>query len=260
MGSVVPIPIAVLLGLVVGSFLNVVIVRLPEGRSVVFPASHCPRCGRTLHAWENIPVLSWIVLRGRCRGCKAEISSRYPMVELATAALFVLAAAEWGASLQALEACVAAALLVATLYVDVDHLLILDSVLMPAALAGVACALGLGALRESLEGGLVGVGIFGLLFALTRGMGLGFGDVKLAAVLGIFLGPAAAIAAFVVAFLVGAACAVPVLVARRRGGKDVLPLGPFLVVGATVMLYAPGLVWTPYSLYQMFLYRHLGGF
>jgi leader peptidase (prepilin peptidase)/N-methyltransferase len=259
MRNVEPILFAVVLGLVAGSFLNVVIARLPEGRSIVFPASHCPRCGHRLRAWENIPVLSWIVLRGRCHSCHAEISSRYPMVELATAALFVLAVARWGMGLQAVEACAAAALLVATLYIDVDHLLVLDSVLFPAALAAVACGLGLGTLRQSLEGGLVGVGIFGLLYAVTRGAGLGFGDVKLAGVLGLFLGPGAAVAAFVVAFLVGAACAVPVLVARRRGGKDVLPLGPFLVVAATVMLYAPALVWTPYALYQVFLYRHLGG-
>jgi leader peptidase (prepilin peptidase)/N-methyltransferase len=251
--------LACLFGLVVGSFLNVVIGRVPAGESVVAPPSHCPSCGHFLSAWENIPVVSWLALRARCRWCRAPISPRYPLVELATAALFGLAVAELGPSWPALAACILGAFALVTLFVDMDHLIILDTVTLPVALAGLAIALLEGRAIDALEGAALGCALFGLIYLATRGAGLGFGDVKLAGCLGLFLGLAGSVAAFAAAFIIGAALAVPVLAARRRRSKDVLPLGPFLVLGALIVTFAPQLVFGPFYAYQSFVYRHLGG-
>jgi leader peptidase (prepilin peptidase)/N-methyltransferase len=251
--------LAALFGLLLGSFLNVVIGRLPAGESIASPPSHCPACGRRLRAWENIPVVSWLALRGRCSTCKSPISSRYLMVELATAALFALAAAEFGVSLATFAACALSAFAVVTLFVDIDHLLILDAVTIPAAAIGLLVAVLTGRAVDALEGAAVGAVVFGVIYISTRGAGLGFGDVKLAACLGVYLGLGGSIAAFAAAFIVGAVLAIPVLATRKRRAKDVLPLGPFLVLGSLVVTFAPSLVYGPYEAYQWFLYRHLGG-
>jgi leader peptidase (prepilin peptidase)/N-methyltransferase len=251
--------LAALFGLLFGSFLNVVIERVPAGQSIVSPPSHCPACGRRLRAWENVPVISWLALRGRCATCKSPISSRYIMVELATGALFALAAAEFGTSPAALAACALSAFAVVTLFVDIDHLLILDAVTIPAAAIGLVLALLTGRAVDALEGALVGSVLFGVIYISTRGAGLGFGDVKLAACLGLYLGLAGSIAAFAAAFIIGAVLAIPVLATRKRRAKDVLPLGPFLVLGSLIVTFAPSLVYGPYDAYQWFLYRHLGG-
>lgn len=251
--------IATLLGLCIGSFLNVVISRVPLGESVASPPSHCPACGHRLSAWENIPVFSWLALGGRCRSCKTDISPRYMLVELATAALFALAATEFGATLWTLAVFILSAFAVVTVFVDIDHLLILDVVTVPVAVVGLTVALLSGKGLDALEGAAIGVGIFGVIYFATRGAGLGFGDVKLAGCLGLYLGLAGSIAAFAAAFIIGAVLAIPVLLTRKRRAKDVLPLGPFLILGALIVIFAPGLVFGPYAAYQGFLYRHLGG-
>lgn len=251
--------IAALIGLAIGSFLNVVIYRVPRGESIVFPASRCTACGHTLSVWENIPVFSWLVLRGRCRACRTPISPRYGLVEVMTAALFGLCVMEFGLSLAALAAALLCAYLIVTVFVDIDHLLILDVVTVPVALAGFAIALFSSRAVPALEGAALGAALFGLIYLGTRGAGLGLGDVKLAACLGIFLGLVSALAAFAAAFVIGAVLALPVLALRKRRGRDVLPFGPFLVIGALILTFAPGLVFGPYAAYQAFLYRHLGG-
>jgi leader peptidase (prepilin peptidase) / N-methyltransferase len=251
--------VAALAGLVIGSFLNVIISRVPVGESVAIPPSHCPHCGHRLQAWENVPVFSWLALGGRCSSCKTGISPRYILVELAAAALFTLAVAEFGLSLAAVAACVFAAFALVTLFVDIDHLLILDSVTLPVAVAGLVFAIVSGRLLDSAEGAAVGVAVFGLIYFATRGAGLGFGDVKLAGCLGVYCGLAGSIGAFAAAFIIGAVLALPVLLTRKRRAKDVLPLGPFLVLGAMIVIFAPHLVFGPYAAYQRFLYRHLGG-
>ncbi len=251
--------VAALIGLAIGSFLNVVIYRVPLGESIMFPASRCPSCQRPLSAWENIPLLSWVALRGRCRSCHAAISSRYPLVELLTAALFCLSALEFGLGLAGLAAALLSAFLIVTVFVDIDHLLILDVVTLPVAGAGLVIALLAGRAVPALEGAALGAALFGLIYLGTRGAGLGLGDVKLAACVGIFLGLTDALAAFAAAFVIGAVLALPVLALRKRRGRDVLPFGPFLVLGALILTFAPGLVFGPYAAYQAFLYRHLGG-
>ncbi|MDQ6767201.1 MAG: prepilin peptidase [Candidatus Eremiobacteraeota bacterium] len=251
--------IAALLGLAIGSFLNVVIYRVPRAESVVFPASRCTSCGHVLAPFENVPVVSWLVLRGRCRRCRSPISPRYALVELMTAALFCLCVAKFGVSLAALAAALLSAYLIVTVFVDIDHLLILDALTLPVAIAGLMIALASGRAIAALEGAALGALLFGSIYLVTKGAGLGLGDVKLAACLGIFLGFGNSIAAFATAFVIGAIVAIPVLAMRKRRGRDVLPFGPFIVLGALILTFAPGLVFGPYAAYQEFLYRRLGG-
>ncbi len=251
--------IAALFGLAIGSFLNVVIHRVPREESIVFPASRCTACGHVLGPLENIPVLSWLVLGGRCRACKKPISSRYPLVELMTAALFCLSVLEFGVSLTALGAALLGAYLIVTVFVDIDHLLILDVLTVPVAVSGLLIALAQGRALSALEGAAFGAALFGIIYVATRGTGLGLGDVKLAACIGIFLGLTDVVAASAAAFVVGAVLAIPVLALRKRRGRDVLPFGPFLVLGALILRFAPDLVFGPYNAYQEFLYRRLAG-
>jgi leader peptidase (prepilin peptidase)/N-methyltransferase len=237
---------AALFGLIVGSFLNVVIYRLPRGESIAYPGSHCPSCGHSLSAAENIPLISWIAQGGRCRHCKASISSRYPLVEAMTAALFALTALVYGLSFEALGVAVLAATLVAVVFIDLDHLLILDVVLAPAALVGIVEAVAGGRIADAALGALVGGAIFGLLFVATRGAGMGLGDAKLGLVIGLFLGLHLTIAAVAFSFIFGSLLMLPVLMAGSRRRRDAVPFGPFLVLGALVALYAPNaLAWVP---------------
>jgi leader peptidase (prepilin peptidase)/N-methyltransferase len=237
---------AAVFGLIVGSFLNVVIYRLPRGESIAYPSSHCPSCSHSLSALENVPLLSWIIQGGRCRHCKAPISSRYPLVEALTAALFSLTALTYGVSFDAIAIAVLAATLVTVVFIDVDHLLILDVVLAPAAVIGLAEAIAGGRIIDALLGALAGAAIFGLLFLITRGAGMGLGDAKLALVIGLFLGLHLAVAATAFSFIFGSLLMLPVLAAGSRGRRDAVPFGPFLVLGAIAALYAPNaLAWLP---------------
>ena len=176
-----------------------------------------------------------------------------------TSLLFVLSVLEFGASLQAVSAALLSAFLIVTVFVDIDHLLILDAVTVPAGIIGFIIAVALGHALSALEGAALGAALFGAIYLITRGAGLGLGDVKLASALGMFLGLHNSIAAFAAAFVIGAVLAIPVLATRRRRGRDVLPFGPFLVIGALILTFAPDLVFAPYGAYQDFLYRRLGG-
>ncbi|MBC5824654.1 MAG: prepilin peptidase [Candidatus Eremiobacteraeota bacterium] len=241
------------LGAVIGSFLNVVIYRLPRGESLAYPASHCPQCGHGLCAWDNIPLLSWLALAGRCRHCSAKISVRYPVVELLTAAVFALSALEFGPTIGALSACVLSAALIAVTFIDLDHLLILDRMTVGLAVAGIVLAAASGRLVGGIQGAALGAALFGGIYLLTRGKGMGLGDVKLAMAAGLFLGLAASIAAFLSAFVIGSLLAVPVLAAGSRGRRDALPFGPFLVLAILLVLFAPASIFGPFESYRNFI-------
>ncbi|HEV2908221.1 MAG TPA: prepilin peptidase [Candidatus Eremiobacteraceae bacterium] len=240
-------------GLIVGSFLNVVIYRLPRGESLLFPGSHCGACHHALGALDNIPLLSWIALRGRCRYCGAPIGLRYPLVETLSAAVFALAFLEFGISVETLAACLFGALLIVIAFVDLDHLLVLDSTTIAGGVAGIGVALATHRIVDALEGAAAAAAIFGAIYALTRGAGMGFGDVKLAAMIGLFVGFPTAIWASAAAFIIGAALALPVVLARRRGRRDALPFGPFLVIAATLATFAPAVLRGPYDAYRSLL-------
>ena len=228
-------------GLILGSFLNVVAFRLPGPMSLSLPASHCPSCETPIKPYDNIPVLSWLLLRGRCRSCSEHISARYPLVEAATAALFVAVVAVHHADTAALVlGLVLVAFLVPIALIDLDHRIIPNRLTLPAAVIAVVLgtALDPGGQVERLIAGVAAAAVLGLP-ALVRPTGMGMGDAKLVGVMGLFLG-AAVVPAFFVAFAAGTIVGI-VIIARKgmvQGRKTAVPFGPFLALGAIVGVLA----------------------
>jgi leader peptidase (prepilin peptidase)/N-methyltransferase len=241
--------VAGLAGLIVGSFLNVVAHRLPRGESVVSPGSRCPGCGEPVKPYDNVPVLSWLLLRGRCRSCGAAISWHYPAVELATGLLYAaVVAARDDAGGIALGLILVTAL-VPIVLIDLEKRLIPNLITGPAALAALVAglALDLDGVPEQLIAGAAAGGFF-LLAALAHPRGMGMGDVKLAGVLGLCLGRAVAPALMV--GLLSGALGGGIIMARlgaRAGRKTAVPFGPFLAVGGIVGLFAGNAIVDWYS-------------
>jgi leader peptidase (prepilin peptidase) / N-methyltransferase len=228
------------LGAMIGSFLNVVVYRLPRRESLVRPASHCPACGAGVKPYDNVPILSWLLLRGRCRSCSAPISRRYPLVEALTALLCVGAVLA-GASAATIVLNVAFILLLVPIaLIDVEHRIIPNELTALGAVLALAIGTGLdpSGEPERLIAALAAGGAL-LIAALAYPGGMGMGDVKLAGVMGLFLGSAVAPAMLVALFagvLFGA------LVAARKGAraarKTAVPFGPFLALGSLVAVFA----------------------
>jgi len=233
----------VVAGLLIGSFLNVVIARLPEGRSLVRPGSACPGCGAAIVWYDNVPVVSFVALRGRCRACAMPIPWRYPVVEAVTGALFGAAALVLGATLHAVVACALLAALVAITMIDLERHIIPDVISLPGTLAGVLANLATGRVswKESLVGVVVGGGAF-LTIALVGSWlagqdAMGGGDIKLAAMLGAFLGWKVLLFSLFVSALGGGILAAALMGSGLRGRKDPLPFGPFLAAGGAIGLF-----------------------
>lgn len=235
-----------LLGLIVGSFLNVVIYRVPRGESVVRPRSRCPGCGHELAWYENIPVASWLALRARCSSCGAPISARYPLVELLTAVLFAALAWHFGTDLALPAFLYLTAVGVALGAIDVDTKRLPDVLTLPSYLVGGVLLL-LPAVADHswasyLRAWLGAVALLGFYFLLVllypRGMGLG--DVKLAGVLGLYLGwlgwGVLVVGGFL-GFLLGGVLGVAMMVVGRAGRKSKIPFGPFMLVGALLAIF-----------------------
>ncbi len=237
---VVGLVFAGLVGLVAGSFFNVVGYRLPRGESLVSPGSRCPGCGVPIKPYDNLPVLGWVLLRGRCRSCKQPISARYPIVEAATALLAVSVVLVKHSAYGIALGLVLIAVLVPITLVDLDQRIIPNKITGPAAVAAIVIGLILrpSSVPSQLIGGAVG-GLVFLLVVLIYPRGMGLGDVKLAAVLGLFLGASAAVALFV-GVLAGALAGAVVMarVGVEKGRKTALPFGPFLALGGVVGLLA----------------------
>jgi leader peptidase (prepilin peptidase)/N-methyltransferase len=235
-----------LLGLVVGSFLNVVAYRVPVGESVVAPGSHCPRCSAPIRPRDNIPVLSWVLLRGRCRDCGEPFSVRYAIVEAATATLFAATPVVLGVSWTLASYWWFIGVGIVLVLTDLDHQRIPNRILYPGVVVG-ALLLSVGAVADgdaaSLPralGGAVGYFTVLLVLALLARGGLGFGDVKLAVLLGMFtayLSWRTLYAAGALAIGIGGLVAIGLLMARKRGRKDVIPFGPALIAGAFAALW-----------------------
>jgi leader peptidase (prepilin peptidase)/N-methyltransferase len=263
-------------GACIGSFLNVCIHRLPADESVVRPGSRCPGCGTAIAWHDNVPLLSWVWLRARCRTCRAPISARYPLVEAATGALAVVALARFGPTALGLVAFAFTAALLLVTFIDLDHRFIPDEVSLPGILVGLGASFlpdGIGPLAAAAGAALGG----GVLWAVAWGYeratgveGMGLGDVKLLAMIGAFLGWTAIPAVLVIASVTGALVGAAVMVrrgfgrsgrrvARRLGARALvpflqraarrtaIPFGPFLALGAVVALYGPPLpgLWLP---------------
>jgi leader peptidase (prepilin peptidase)/N-methyltransferase len=227
-------------GLIVGSFLNVVAYRLPRGESVVFPASHCPSCDTPIKPYDNIPVLSWLVLRGRCRSCHSAISARYPVVEAVTAALLVAVVLAKGADSDAWLGIAFVILLVPVTLIDLDHRIIPNTLMLIGTVVSIVLLLltDPGALTEHLIAAAAAGG-FLLIAALAYPAGMGMGDVKLAAVMGLFLGRNVG-PAMLIALLTGSVVGAAIIAKKgaKEGRKTAIPFGPYLAFGGLVGLFA----------------------
>ena len=231
--------ICAILGLAMGSFLNLCIDRLPQGESIISPSSHCASCGHPLSALDLIPLLSYLLLRGRCRYCGAPIPWRLPLVEMATGLLFALLWHRYGPTSQLTLATIYTCILIIVFFVDLEHRLVLNQVIYPAITLALLVApfTPNHSARGLLLGGLVG---FALLFliALIRPAGMGMGDVKLATFIGLVVGFPSILIALFLSFVAGGLVAGWLLLSGVKGRKDPVPFAPFLVAGGMVaMLY-----------------------
>ena len=261
--------VAAVLGLVIGSFLNVVIHRLPLRESIVSPPSSCPNCGHPIRGYDNIPLVSWLVLRGRCRDCHNSISARYPLVELGTAIFFVAVALTFAPAIlhsAAIPAVVAGAfILLAYLYlaaisvalalIDLDTRRLPNAIVLPSYIVGAvllaAASIFSGDYAALLRAaiGCAALGPAYLLMAVVSPGGMGFGDVKLAGVLGLFLGWmgwGALVVGSIAAFLLGGIFGIILILARRGGRKTAIPFGPWMLSGAWIGILTGTPIWTAY--------------
>ena len=233
--------IAGLFGAVIGSFLNVCIFRLPRGVSIVWPASACGSCKRELRWFENIPIVSWVVLGAKCARCKAPISIQYPVVEATTAALFVLVAATTPVGPQLAAHLLLVCVLVVLFGIDLEHQILPNSITLPGIVVGLLFSLaGPPGWRASLLGVLLGGGVLYAIawgyYAVRKEEGLGMGDVKMLAMIGAFLGWQAVLLTLVLASFAGALIGVAMISLQRGSMKYALPFGTFLAIGAVVAM------------------------
>jgi len=228
---------AFVVGAMLGSFANVLVHRLPRGESVVAPPSHCPSCQTPIAPWDNVPILSFLVLRGRCRHCGASISPRYLMVEAAMGLLAVAVVARFGLTLEAVRFGLLAFLLVVVVWTDIEHGIIPNAITYPGIVLGLACSAALGTGLSAFEAAAGAAAVFLAIAVGSRG-GMGGGDVKLAAMIGAFLGwPAVAVALFL-AVALGAAVGLMLIALRLRTRKQSIPFGPAMAAGALIAVFA----------------------
>jgi leader peptidase (prepilin peptidase) / N-methyltransferase len=235
--------VAGLFGAIVGSFLNVVILRLPEKQSLLFPASHCPHCASPLRWYENIPLLSFLCLRGRCGHCRAVISWQYPLVELLTALLAAAVLYRFQLTFTAVGYFLFAAALLVVVFIDIRHQIIPDLISMPGIVLGLLFAVTSDALswQSSLIGVLAGGGVLyavALAYLLWRRIdGMGGGDIKLLAMIGAWLGWQSLPFVILVSSASGAAVGLIAMLWQKKGGRTRIPFGPFLSLAALLYLF-----------------------
>jgi leader peptidase (prepilin peptidase)/N-methyltransferase len=250
-----PVGVAVVaFGLILGSFTNVLIHRIPRRRSVVFPPSACPSCRARIRWYDNVPLLSYLLLRGRCRSCKAPIPVRYPVVELLVASLVYAAYARFGASAVLLvRDWPFMVMLVAITFIDLDRRIIPDRISLPGLALGIATSFLVPSPGpvEALSGAALG---FALFYGLARAyewkagrVGLGGGDVKLIAMIGAFVGPQGVIATILISSVLGSLIGVGWALATRQRSVmgAAIPFGPFLVIGGLYYYLLGELIWFP---------------
>jgi leader peptidase (prepilin peptidase)/N-methyltransferase len=223
-------------GLLVGSFLNVCIYRLPRRETILWGRSHCPHCGRQIRAWENVPVISWLWLRGRCAGCQAPISLQYPLVELATGIVFAATAWLLGPTLLLIPRLLFGAAMIVLFMIDLNERILPNVITLPGIVLGLLFGLiGPPGFRDALIGAVAcSLTLWGVGEAVSRALGkdaLGFGDVKMVAMMGAFLGWKVTLVALFMASLLGSLIGVA-LVAITRNRDYLIPLGSFLAIGA----------------------------
>jgi len=234
---------AFVLGAVVGSFLNVCIWRIPESMSIVTPPSHCPECGHSIRFYDNIPLISYLILRGRCRACGGRISPRYPFVEGLTGLMALFLFWKFGLNLQFLAAFIFVSALVLITFIDIDHQIIPDIISLPGIPICFLMAVFIMRLSfmDALLGLLIGGGSLYLVAVLyelaTKREGMGGGDIKLLALMGAFLGWKSLLFILLVSSLVGAVVGISVMLAKGGDMKYAVPFGPFLSFAAVAYLF-----------------------
>lgn len=237
-------PVVFVLAALIGSFLNVCIHRIPDGRSIAFPASHCPRCQTPIRPWDNIPIVSYLLLRGRCRHCAVRIPIRYPLVEALTGIAGLATYHSFGAAPQSLLLFAFICSLIVITFIDIDHQIIPDVISLPGIAVGFVAAFlpGPPDWQESLIGIVVGGGILWAIaegyFRLTGRDGMGGGDVKLLAMIGAFLGWRAIPITLMLASLTGTVVGLVAMLRSGGGRQMAIPFGPFLAAGAIAALFA----------------------
>ena len=237
-----PLLLAGVVGACIGSFLNVVIYRLPLGQSIVSPPSRCPKCGYRLHWYDNLPIIGWVLLGGRCRQCKNPISIQYPIVELTTALLFVIVVWLTPPGPLLVSRLLLVCILIALFGIDLEHQILPNSITLPGIVAGVLLSLiAPPGWRDALLGVVLGAGVLyaiaGAYYLWRREEGLGMGDVKMLAMIGAFLGWKAVLVTMVLSSFSGAAIGLALIAAQRGGMKLALPFGTFLAIGALVAMF-----------------------
>lgn len=245
------------IGAVVGSFLNVCIWRIPRGESIVFPASHCPKCGTPIRFLDNIPIVSYLILAGKCRRCGEKISPRYPLVEALTAALSFLLFLKFGFTLQYLCAFVFTVALIAVTFIDLEHQIIPDVISLPGIPLFLILAVGFMdlSLLDSVLGLFIGGGFLFIIALgyefLTKREGMGGGDIKLLAMMGAFLGWQSLFFIVFLSSILGSLVGITLILTKGRDMKYAVPFGPFLSVAAVTYLF------TGKEMMFLWLYRGL---
>lgn len=223
-------------GLCVGSFLNVCISRLINGESVISPASHCPKCKQKIKWYDNIPVISFLLLQGKCRYCNGRISLQYPIVELLTAVIFLCMYKEvWFLFL--------ALMLMVISFIDLKTTIIPDIITIPGIVIGLVLKLVFAFVDKDWAGffdaslGMVlGLGIFGFIVFASRG-GMGMGDIKLAGLIGVFLGLEKTLLTILLSFIIGGIVGVVLLIFKIKKRKDAIPFGPYLAIASVISMF-----------------------
>jgi len=256
--------VVLLFGLIVGSFLNVCIVRLPRGRSIVSPPSHCPRCKKSIKFYDNIPVISFLILRGKCRACGERIPWRYPAVELLNGLMYVWTVREFGVGGEMFLVMAFCSALIVITFIDLDHQIIPDVITLPGMLLGLMLApfvmsaladplpFHIGSLLPHAGPYLTGLlnSFIGLLFGATPLFAIGWlweklrnieamggGDVKLMGMVGSFLGWKGALLTIMLGALAGSVVGITLILLKRHKMDKVIPFGPFLAIGAVMSLF-----------------------
>ena len=225
------------LGLPLGSFLNVCIHRLPLGQSIVMPPSRCPSCKQKISAWNNIPVFSFVLLRGKCRNCESPISWVYPTVEIITALLLTTVYLKFGLTLRTLIYAITLATLVVITVIDVRHQIIPDRITLPGIVFGLIAGIYLNGLRPTLIGLFLGSSLFYILTVVSRG-GMGGGDIKFIAAAGALLGWKKTLLVIFLGAFLGTVYSFPLLMAGKKNRKSLIPFGPFLAAGTGLAIFS----------------------
>ncbi|HKB69234.1 MAG TPA: A24 family peptidase [Thermoanaerobaculia bacterium] len=246
------IPVAAVAGLLVGSFVNVVIHRVPLGRSIVFPGSHCPRCGAPIRAFDNVPVVSWLFLGGKCRTCRGPISPRYPLIELANGFLWLAAARAALSPVDFAAAAIFSSACLALVFIDFDWQILPDAITLPLAAAGLAFSFFSPRLgwKQSLAGIVAGgasLWLVAFVYEKTTGReGMGLGDVKMLGAIGAFTGVAGVITTVLFASLAGSVVGLLLMAVKGGGWKTRLPFGVFLGAAGVAAFWAGTPLWVWY--------------